>query len=84
MVHEKQSINKYLGFSQNIFPLEEMGQKSTKLYVFSKRNYARLSAGRLTHQIAPFNPFNAQAFTLSDRIGFLRRLKALSLSFLKT
>ena len=51
VVHKKKSINKYPGFFPNIFPLEEMGQKSTKLRVFSKRNCARLLAGRLPHQI---------------------------------
>ena len=52
MVHEKKSINKYPIFFPIFFPLEEMRQKSTKLYVFWKRNCARLSAGRLPHQIA--------------------------------
>ena len=47
----KKSIYKYPRFFPNIFPLEEMGQKSTKLRVFSKRNCARLLAGRLPHQI---------------------------------
>ena len=29
----KKSINTYPGFFQNIFPLEEIGQKSTKLCI---------------------------------------------------
>ena len=57
---KNKSINRYLGVSPNILPLEEMGQKSQMLWVFAKRNCTRLSAGRLPHQFtSDFDDFCA-------------------------